>query len=67
MALKHFEYAGVTSNGMNRDGECYLAINVDDKTNKRTTIAREWVEGFLWRNSSLGGKFFWSLSEKLYK
>ena len=34
-----------------RDGERYLAINVDGKTNKRTAIARDRVVDFLWRQA----------------
>ena len=36
-----------------RDGERYLAINVDGKTNKRTAIARDSVVDFLWRQAQL--------------
>jgi len=36
-----------------RDGERYLAINVDGKTNKRTAIARDSVENSLWRQAKL--------------
>ena len=36
-----------------RDGERYLAINVDGKTNKRTAIARDRVVDFLWRQAQL--------------
>jgi integrase len=36
-----------------RDGERYLAINVDGKTNKRTAIARHSVENSLWRQARL--------------
>ena len=36
-----------------RDGERYLAINVDGKTNKRTAIARDSVENSLWRQAQL--------------
>ena len=36
-----------------RDGERYLAINVDGKTNKRTAIARDSVENSLWRQARL--------------
>ena len=32
-----------------RDGERYLAVSVDGKTNKRTAIARDSVENSLWR------------------
>ena len=36
-----------------RDGERYLAVNVDGKTNKRTAIARDRVVDFLWRQAQL--------------
>jgi integrase len=36
-----------------RDGERYLAVNVDGKTNKRTAIARDRVVDFLWRQAKL--------------
>jgi len=36
-----------------RDGERYLAVNVDGKTNKPTAIARDSVENFLWRQAKL--------------
>ena len=36
-----------------KDGEKYLAINVDGKTNKRTAIARDRVREFLFRQSQL--------------
>jgi hypothetical protein len=36
-----------------REGERYLAINVDGKTNKRTAIARDRVVVFLWRQAQL--------------
>jgi len=36
-----------------RDGERYLAINVDGKTNKRTAIVRDRVVDFLWRQAQL--------------
>ena len=36
-----------------RDGERYLAVSVDGKTNKRTAIARDGVVDFLWRQSQL--------------
>ena len=36
-----------------RDGERYLAVNVDGKTNKRTAIARDSVVDFLWRQAQL--------------
>ena len=36
-----------------RDGERYLAINVDGKTNKRTAIARDSVENSLLRQAQL--------------
>ena len=39
-----------------RDGERYLAINVDGKTNKRTAIARDRVVDFLWRQAQHNGK-----------
>ena len=39
-----------------RDGERYLAINVDGKTNKRTAIARDRVVDFLWRQAQLNSK-----------
>ena len=35
------------------DGDRYLAINVDGKTNKRTAIARDRVVDFLWRWTQL--------------
>ena len=36
-----------------RDGERYLAVSVDGKTNKRTAIARDSVVDFLWRQVQL--------------
>jgi integrase len=36
-----------------RDGERYLAVSVDGKTNKRTAIARDSVENSLWRQAKL--------------
>jgi integrase len=36
-----------------RDGERYLSVNVDGKTNKRTAIARDSVENSLWRQAKL--------------
>lgn len=39
-----------------RDGERYLAISVDGKTNKRTAIARDRVVGFLWRQAQLNSR-----------
>ena len=39
-----------------RDGERYLAIKVDGKTNKRTAIARDRVVDFLWRQAQHNGK-----------
>ncbi|MDB3961773.1 site-specific integrase [Paracoccaceae bacterium] len=36
-----------------RDGERYLAVNVDGKTNKRTAIARDSVENSLWCQAKL--------------
>ena len=36
-----------------KDGEKYLAISVDGKTNKRTAIARDRVRDFLFRQSKL--------------
>ena len=39
-----------------RDGERYLAINVDGKTNKRTAIARDRVVDFLWRQVQLNSR-----------
>ena len=39
-----------------RDGERYLAINVDGKTNKRTAIARDSVVDFLWRQAQLNSR-----------
>ena len=36
-----------------RDGERYLAVNVDGKTNKRTAVARDSVENSLWRQAKL--------------
>ena len=41
-----------------RDGERYLAINVDDKTNKRTAISRDRVVDFLWRQAQLNSRIF---------
>ena len=38
------------------DGERYLALNVDGKTNKRTAIARDRVVDFLWRQAQLNSK-----------
>ena len=35
-----------------RDGERYLAVNVDGKTNKRTAIARDSVENSLMASGS---------------
>ena len=35
------------------DGERYLAVSVDGKTNKRTAIARDRVVDFLWRQAQL--------------
>ena len=35
------------------DGERYLAVSVDGKTNKRTAIARDSVENSLWRQAQL--------------
>jgi integrase len=53
-----------------RDGEGYLAINVDGKTNKRTAIARDSVVDFLWRQAQLNpritaGDFDALLAQKL--
>ena len=39
-----------------RDGERYLAVNVDGKTNKRTAIARDSVVDFLWRQAQLNSR-----------
>jgi integrase len=39
-----------------RDGERYLSINVDGKTNKRTAIARDSVVDFLWRQAQLNSR-----------
>jgi len=39
-----------------RDGERYLAINVDGKTHKRTAIARDRVVDFLWRQAQLNSR-----------
>ena len=39
-----------------RDGERYLAVNVDGKTNKRTAIARDSVENTLWRQAQLNSR-----------
>ncbi len=39
-----------------RDGERYLAVNVDGKTNKRTAIARDRVVDFLWRQAQLNSE-----------
>ena len=39
-----------------RDGERYLAINVDGKTKKRTAIARDRVVDFLWRQAQLNSR-----------
>jgi integrase len=39
-----------------RDGERYLAINVDGKTSKRTAIARDRVVNFLWRQAQLNSR-----------
>jgi site-specific recombinase XerD len=39
-----------------REGERYLAINVDGKTNKRTAIARDSVVDFLWRQAQLNSR-----------
>ena len=36
-----------------RDGERYLAVSVDGKTNKRTAIERDRVVDFLWRQAQL--------------
>jgi integrase len=53
-----------------RDGERYLAVNVDGKTNKRTAIARDRVVDFLWRQAQLNtgitaGDFDALISSKL--
>ncbi len=53
MAQKHWVYVGATLNGIERDGERYLAVSVDGKTNKRTAIARDRVVDFLWRQAQL--------------
>jgi integrase len=39
-----------------RDGERYLAVNVDGKTNKRTAIARDSVKNTLWRQAQLNSR-----------
>ena len=39
-----------------RDGERYLVINVDGKTNKRSAIARDSVVEFLWRQAKLNSR-----------
>ncbi len=39
-----------------RDGERYLAINVDGRTNKRTAIARDRVVEFLWRQAQFNSQ-----------
>ena len=39
-----------------RDGERYLAVSVDGKTNKRTAIARDRVVDFLWRQAQLNSR-----------
>jgi integrase len=39
-----------------RDGERYLAINVDGKTNKRTAIARDSVLNSLWRQAQINSR-----------
>ena len=39
-----------------RDGERYLAVNVDGKTNKRMAIARDSVVDFLWRQAQLNSR-----------
>jgi integrase len=39
-----------------RDGERYLAVSVDGKTNKRTAIARDSVVDFLWRQAQLNSR-----------
>jgi integrase len=36
-----------------REGERYLAVSVDGKTNKRTAIARDRVVDFLWQQAQL--------------
>ena len=43
-----------------RDGERYLAVSVDGKTNKRTAIARDRVVDFLWRQALLNPSI-WAL------
>ena len=53
-----------------RDGERYLAVSVDGKTNKRTAIARDRVVDFLWRQAQLNpsitaGDFDALISSKL--
>ncbi len=52
------------------DGERYLAVSVDGKTNKRTAIARDSVENSLWRQAQLNpriaaGDFDALISSKL--
>ena len=39
-----------------REGERYLAVSVDGKTNKRTAIARDGVVDFLWRQAQLNSR-----------
>jgi integrase len=39
-----------------REGERYLAVSVDGKTNKRTAIARDSVVDFLWRQAQLNSR-----------
>ena len=50
-----------------REGERYLAINVDGKTNKRTAIARDSVVDFLWRQAQLNPRIdgWWTLTLSL--
>lgn len=55
-----------------RDGERYLAVNVDGKTNKRTAIARDSVENSLWRQAQLNPRiqaedFDGLIAAKLYE
>jgi hypothetical protein len=44
MEQKHWDLGGAIIEWYERDGERYLAVNVDGKTNKRTAIARDSVE-----------------------
>ena len=53
MEQKHWDLAWRNIEWYERDGERYLAVNVDGKTNKRTAIARDSVENSLWRQAQL--------------